>query len=421
MEQVATGTGARIKSLDITRGVAVMGILSVNIVGMAMIQMAYFYPPAFGFDSAADHGLWLANFLLVDGKLRSLFSMMFGASTLLVIERAIASGRSPARTHYARMAVLLVIGYLHWLVLWWGDILTHYAAIGAIAFLFRKLKPKTLFITSAAALLISGAPNIPMSVMRIAQYEKVQAGTADAETVAQSEKSRARYFPDAQALAADDAAHESVPAHMKAMVHEEGPLAPFDLGPLWFETLGLMLLGMALYKTGFLTGALEPEVYRKTALVTISTGLAGFGLAAWYAIANDYRPPYQMAAYGGFTQLIRPWMATGYAALIILLSRRGQASGWWADHVAAVGRAAFSNYLFSTMVGTLLFYGFAGDLFQKLSRFEAWLFVPPMWLAMLVWSKWWLDRFHYGPLEWVWRSLSRWQRQPMRRMAATGE
>jgi uncharacterized protein len=105
-------------------------------------------------------------------------------------------------------------------------------------------------------------------------------------------------------------------------------------------------------------------------------------------------------------------MAMGYAALFILMFRNRSALR---DRFAAVGRTAFSNYLGCTILGTLLFYGFAGDLYGKLSRGEAWLFVPFVWAFMLIWSKWWLDRFAYGPFEWVWRSLARWEPQPMRK------
>src|SRR5687768_10951273 len=96
----------RIITLDVLRGIAVMGIFSVNIVGMAMIEPAYYHPLAYGMDGPADAWVWLANFILVDHKMRALFSILFGASMLLVIERAEASGRSPARVHFARMAVL---------------------------------------------------------------------------------------------------------------------------------------------------------------------------------------------------------------------------------------------------------------------------------------------------------------------------
>ena len=146
--------GDRIRSLDITRGVAVMGIFSVNVVGMAMIQIAYFYPPAFGFDHLPDKLMWLANFILIDGKLRSLFSIMFGASTMRVIDRAIAAGRSGWRTHYARMIVLLGFGLAHFFLLWWGDILTHYAAVGMLAFLFTRLRAEKLLALAACGFLL---------------------------------------------------------------------------------------------------------------------------------------------------------------------------------------------------------------------------------------------------------------------------
>ena len=101
--------------------------------------------------------------------------------------------------------------------------------------------------------------------------------------------------------------------------------------------------------------------------------------------------------------------------MIILLFRL--ASGI-RSRVAAVGRTAFTNYIGCTIIGVLVFYGFGGDLYAKVSRFEAWLLVPPVWLLMLAWSKPWLDRFHYGPFEWLWRSLARMQLQPMRKHPA---
>src|SRR5207342_1996311 len=101
---MTTTSSDRILSLDIIRGIAVMGIFSVNVVGMAMIEQAYFYPPAYGFESLGDRIMWAANFLIVDGRFRSLFSILFGASTVLVIERGIAAGKAAWEVHYARMA-----------------------------------------------------------------------------------------------------------------------------------------------------------------------------------------------------------------------------------------------------------------------------------------------------------------------------
>jgi uncharacterized protein len=403
--------GQRILTLDVTRGVAVMGIFSVNVVAMAMIQIAYFYPPAFGFDHLSDKLVWLANFILIDGKLRSLFSIMFGASMMLIVDRAIAAGRSAWRTHYARMIVLMGFGFLHFLLLWWGDILTHYAAVGMLAFLFFKLRAHTLFVISVLGFLLYAGPSAYFSTKGIAMYEQVQAGTASAEMRKDYEERAKDLFPDAKTIAEDKAAHRTIPTHVRAAVNE-GLDTPFDLGPLWIETLSLMLLGMAGYKSGFLTGEWDRRRYRKVAVAGIGAGLVGYaGFAAWSWL-HDFAAPYAMTAYGGYSPLLRPVMACGYAALAMLLVSPG---GMLTQRLAAVGRTAFTNYLGCTIIGTLVFYGFAGGLYAEVSRSQAWLLVPPVWLLMLAWSKPWLERFHYGPFEWAWRSLARGKLQPMRK------
>ena len=403
----------RILTLDVTRGVAVMGIFSVNVVAMAMIQIAYFYPPAFGFDHLSDKLLWLANFILIDGKLRSLFSIMFGASMMLIVDRAIAAGRSAWKTHYARMIVLMGFGLLHFVLLWWGDILTHYAAVGMVAFLFFKLRARLLFVISVCGFLLYAGPGAYFTVKGQQLYEQVQAGTASAEERKQYDERMKDMFPDAKAIAEDKAAHATIPAHVRSALGE-GLDTPFDLGPLWIETLSLMLLGMAGYKSGFLTGEWRQDRYRRVAATGIGIGLVGYSLLAAWSWLHNFEPPYAMGAYGGYSPLLRPVMACGYAALVILLARPG---GWLVQRLAAVGRTAFSNYLGCTIVGVLIFYGFAGGLYAEVSRSQAWLFVPFVWLLMLAWSKPWLDRFHYGPLEWAWRSLARMELQPMRKRA----
>ena len=145
--------GGRIATLDIVRGVAVMGILGMNILGFGLPGAAYLNPMAYGADGPADIVSWVVSFIFIDGKMRGLFSFLFGASTLLVVERAEAAGRSPIFTHYSRMFWLLVFGLMHFYLVWWGDILALYAPIGMIAYLFRHLGAR-LLIPIAAALLV---------------------------------------------------------------------------------------------------------------------------------------------------------------------------------------------------------------------------------------------------------------------------
>ena len=135
-------TGERIQTLDIVRGVAIMGILAMNIVAFAMPDAAYLNPMAYGTEGPADLASWTFSFLFIDGRMRGLFSFLFGASMLLVIEKAEAGGRDPAKVHYARMLWLLVFGLIHFYLIWWGDILSLYAPVGMIAYAFRRASPR---------------------------------------------------------------------------------------------------------------------------------------------------------------------------------------------------------------------------------------------------------------------------------------
>ena len=139
-------------------------------------------------------------------------------------------------------------------------------------------------------------------------------------------------------------------------------------------------------------------------------------IAAVLTLRADFAPEDNFPWVFTVPSPLHPIGALGYAALFILLF---QGRGALAERLAAVGRAAFTNYLGATVIGTVLFFGFGFGLFGELSRGQAWLIVPVVWAVMLLWSKPWLDRFRYGPFEWAWRSLSRWKWEPMRKRAAT--
>lgn len=410
---MATASSDRFLTLDVIRGIAVMGILSVNIVGMSMTQSTYFYPPEFGFEGVGDKVMWTLNSIFVDGRFRSLFSILFGASSVLVIERAVAAGRKGWQAHYPRMIVLLLFGLAHYYMLWWGDILANYAMVGMIAYVFWRLQAKWLLLAAIVVLLVSNGRQIAEFLPQMAKVEQGLSAEATPEQRAKVEEMIS--MPPAEELAEhvaeEKADHASIPAHIKASTTGNAALRPF-FGVLGYgpETLGLMLLGMAAFKSGFLTGGWSRKRYAWIATTFLGTDLLVHTYAAWVSIEADFAPQ----VYFPWTQMyvapLHPIGALGYAALIILLFKGRSALG---DRFAAVGRAAFTNYLGATLIGTLLFFGTFGGLFAELSRGESWLLVPPIWAFMLVWSKWWLDRFQYGPFEWAWRSLSRWERQPM--------
>jgi uncharacterized protein len=194
---------------------------------------------------------------------------------------------------------------------------------------------------------------------------------------------------------------------------EEHAVAPLKgLGLFGWETLAYFLLGMAALRSGFLTGGWSPERYRRTAVIGFGIGLPAYALLAWLLVRDGFTVPMQFALAMGATVPFRPVMVVATAALIILATRKG---GAIVDRIAAAGRAAFTNYLGTSLIMTTLFYGYGAGLFGTLGRAQLWLVVLGMWAVMLLWSRPWLERFRYGPLEWLWRSLARWEWQPMRR------
>lgn len=416
MATLPADSASRIVTLDIIRGVAVMGIFSVNIIAFAMIEAAYFNPAASGGRTGADLIVWAANMILIDGKMRTLFSMLFGASMLLVIERAEASGRSGAVVHVRRMLVLLGFGLIHYYLIWFGDILTLYAVCGLIAFLFRNLPVEKQVALGAAFLL--GHMLLFSGVMSHMYGTDVAAHAANAtpDAIEDWNDGLGIFYPSAAQLADDKAIHLGSWLHFV-----QSRLANFtDIFPSTIlfipDTVGLMLLGMAGYRSGFLTGAWDDRAYRRIAIVGITVGvLCGIGIVV-YDLASHFYIVGMMTAFGVVATPFHTMMAGGYAALIILLSR---GLGPLARRVAAAGRCAFTNYLGTSLLATFIFYGWGLGYYGQLSRAEAWLLVPVFWTIMLLWSKPWLDHFNYGPFEWAWRSLARGKLQPMRKRRPT--
>jgi uncharacterized protein len=403
----------RIVTLDIIRGIAVMGIFSVNITAFAMIEGAYFNPPTYGGADGANLALWIANLILIDGKMRSLFSMLFGASMLLVIQRAAANGESPPKVHFARMAVLFAIGWLHYHLIWWGDILKDYAFVGCIAFLWRNASVKKL-LGWGIGFYIFGMLFFGSFIVQMLQWDQAAHAAGASRAAIDNWNDFARMmYPPAADVAKDLALHRG---SWLGIAHYWVVEKPFSWvqGMLMFtpETLALMLFGMAGYKSGFLTGEWDNTRYRKWAIVGLSLGaLASIAVA----IADIQSRFYVPMVFGGFIVGLAPFrvlMAAGYAALVILLTRN---SGWLAQRIAATGRAAFSNYLGTSLIATFVFYGWGLGYYGYAERWQAWLLVPTVWAIMLLWSKPWLERFHYGPLEWVWRTLARGKVQPFRK------
>jgi uncharacterized protein len=403
----------RILTLDIVRGVAVMGILGMNIVGFAMPEQAYLNPMAYGSETAADFVAWLVSFIFIDGKMRGLFSFLFGAGVLLVIQRAKANGENAKSVHYRRMVWLLVFGLLHFYLVWYGDILTGYALFGMLAWFFREREPRRLIKAAVWLLLLQLLLMALVAASFFLVGAQAAAPGASAEIVRQWTEMEADFgVPTAKALAETMALYDGGYGGILHHRLTEQATLPLLLTLMFgAETLAYMLLGMAALRTGFLTGAWADRDYRRWAAWGFAIGIPLYSALALILARDGFSVPMVVAVAMPATVLVRPIMIVATAALIILLTRRG---GALVARIAAAGRAAFTNYLGTSIIMTTLFYGYGGGLFGDLGRAELWLVVVAMWALMLLWSKPWLDRYRYGPFEWLWRTLARGRVQPMR-------
>lgn len=402
----------RLRTLDAVRGVAVMGIFLLNVIDMAMPGYAYVDPHFYGGASGANWWEWAIVYVIADGKFRGLFTMMFGASTVLIAERATAGGERPALVHYARMASLFVFGMVHAYLIWAGDILVLYSICGAVAFVAWRWRSKLLLeigVVLLAFKLVNG----------MTAYYEVSTLKAAAERgyppdVAAWQAYQQNASPPVDAIPSELAGYRGTYAEaLRTRVPTTIFMQTVISREAWLDTIGLMLIGMALFRLGFFSGAWSRRTYWLVAAPIPLLWLAYVPLV-WWLERTANAPLTQIATEAIQLTLLRPLLSLGYAALVILFVQSRHAR-WLADRLAATGRMAFSNYLGTSIAVTLFFNGYGLGWYGYLQRWQCLIVAGVVWLAMLAWSKPWLDRFVYGPFEWLWRSAARAKLQPFRR------
>ncbi|MFZ1743226.1 MAG: DUF418 domain-containing protein [Pontixanthobacter sp.] len=395
---------SRLASLDFIRGFAVLGILAANIVAFGQPFSAYMWPDAFltGHDAAADY-LWIAQFVLVDGKMRALFTLLFGAGMMLFMEKAWARG-STRWLQAKRLAFLLMFGLAHFFFIWKGDILTFYALTGFVALLFVTLRAKTQLIVGAVGYvvgaLIYAAMMVPLPFIADTPFGDTAAMAETKEALAEG-KQYALGDDKLEVPLISNGDYAGYIEHNLA-VHMTDPLTNL-LFFIW-ETLPLMLIGMAIYRMGMFDGRLDQTSQRVWGWIGLIGG-ALLSLAAGLWIQSGGFTYYgTLAGFMGLSPIPRIMMALG---LVALLSQWAPAAkGWLGSRLSAAGRAAFTNYLGTSVLMVILFHGWGFGLFGELAREQLYLVVFGAWIVMLLWSKPWLEHFRYGPLEWLWRCLT---------------
>jgi len=400
--------GGRLAALDVLRGVAVLGILAVNIAGFAGPRLATVTPAWNGPAPWWDEAAFAFVFLVFEGKMRALFSILFGASMLLFVEAAERWGEDGDLLQLRRLGWLLGFGYLHYLLLWWGDILFDYAVAGFLALLLRRLSVRGLLIVAAVVFLGWHGWGMADGWAGVLAEEHVRLGMAGAGEQAMVQAQAAADLARMQADAANARLGFGAAVAERWAREPAWPLSVtfYTLG----ETLPLMLLGMALLRGGFFAATWPRRRLRAMAWGGIGLG-GGLTMGLLALVWARHFPPMAMAqvlAYWGAVPHVL--MALGYAAALTL-AMPGLLASRLGARLAAAGRMAFTNYLATTAAMTFLFYGWGLGWFGLSPALQLPV-VAGWWLVMLAWSAPWLARFRQGPLEWLWRSLTEWRVMP---------
>ena len=367
---------ARITSLDLIRGVAVLGILLMNAVSFKLDDAAYFNLSADGSNNWLDWAVGVFGEIFVDQKFMGLFSLLFGASMILFIDRAAARGARAVLLNMWRNALLLLIGILH-LAVWDGDVLTVYAVSSVFLLALRRLPNRWLMAIGAALFALSAA------LALLSQY------------------------------IADSANASIAGLWTPGEIDDQSGLALVVLSGFFLRALGAILIGAGLYRIGFMSGAMSASAYRKTALIGLAIGLPLATLGVVATALNGYSR--EVAFIGQIPNTLGTMPAAlGYMSLIILWDARADA--WLKRRLRAVGRMALTNYLTQTLFGVIVLTTLLGDS-DSVGRAALLLFVFAVWALQLWWSQAWLGRFLFGPAEWLWRVATYRRGQPLRRVS----
>ena len=367
-------------TLDFVRGVAILGILLLNISAFGLPKAAYLNPAWSGSASLSDAWTWALLDLLAQVKFLTLFALLFGAGLQLLLPRG-------KRWIQSRLTLLALLGFIHGLFFWDGDILLAYALVGLVS--WRMVREahhvKSLFNTGVVLYLTGIAVLVLLGMI---------SGTA----------ANRSWAPDAANLQYEQ--YWKLHGGMEAVSNRADMLSDnlLALGAQsGWQLAGMMLMGAALMRSGWLKGQFSLRHYRRTGALLVAAGMAvnlPAIFAQWY-LAWDYR--WCAFLLQAPRELSAPLQAIGYAAL---------AWGYWPQlcrfrlvgAIACVGRMALTNYLLQTLICTTLFYHLG--LFMRFDRLQLLAFVPPIWAVNLLVSSLWLRRFRQGPVEWLWRQLT---------------
>src|SRR5262245_16187777 len=391
MSRAAMHGSTRIRSLDVLRGVGVLGMLAIHIQLFAYPSLTRWNPTAYGDFTGLNWWIWLFTSLFADGKFITIFAMLLGVSIVMLAGEASDRRVSAWRTHMRRMAVLLVLGLRHAYFCCYGDMLVPLALSGSVAYFGRRFSPGKLLV-------LGGLVFATASVLAVA----LTWSTAQSDPAALAAW-RAQWTPRPAIINLEIAQYRG--GWSEQMAHRvpaalETQTVSFVTRLLWQMT-GLMLMGMALFKLAVLSAARSRVFYVRMAILGFGVGILLIALGLWRSHATKW----DLLDFVLVSEQLHYWgnlfVALGWVALAMLLCQRG----WALRRVAAVGRMALTNYLLQSVICTTIFYGHGLGLFGRVDRAGQLAIVVGIWAFQLLASPLWLRYFAVGPVEWLTRWL----------------
>ncbi|MBG11274.1 MAG: hypothetical protein CMD92_08970 [Gammaproteobacteria bacterium] len=414
---------ARVQSIDTLRGIALLGVLLMNIIAFANPFAAYYLPSIDGADTGVNLAVFMFMDIFVEGSMRTIFSMLFGVGLLIFINKPSVEPRTIKSLFYRRTLLLVAFGLFNsYILLWLGDILYVYGMTGLVLYWFRDLSAEKLAGISAGTILL-------LSILHVASHmHSAELGGA-ARAIEALPAGVARSFEQEEVLQAwgDFLNQQYVGvalAEQQLRLMQSGYIDNFlgiipinfllqtigFLATTFWDALAMMLLGMALFKWGFFDCSRTSRAYGVMALIGLSMGLS---LNTWETLtfvnsgfhfewAALNRPTYDLG---------RLSLALGYIGLIMLICKLGFLKKMQ-GLLAKVGQMALTNYLSHSLICNFIFMGWGLELAGTLQRIEIYYLVMGIWVFQIITSSLWLTYFRYGPAEWVWRSITYQNRQP---------
>jgi uncharacterized protein len=414
------GAADRIPSLDFIRGIAVLGILASNIVTYARPNEARRIVALVHEVTWTVWFPWLVNYIVIDGKFRSMFAALFGVGLVVFMERARARG-APARwLQLRRLLWLALFGALHFVFLFEGDILLQYALLGVVALWMVSWNPRLLLVLGVLLLCIDTALNTYGLWPDAAAEKTALSAPADAPARIEYEKhwqeQRDAVTAESRFMGNGSLGDILVQRFTNTDgLDKEALLDPIlGLRYVTLQYLPMMLIGAALYRMGFFSGAWNRRRMLGWGIAgMIFASAAALALAVWL-MHEHWRFALNYFVFYGPVDILRLPMTLGYLAVLAVLAPRIVPSRM-GQRLVAAGQMALTNYLGMSLVMAIIFQGWGLGLFDRFNRLEQWGFMLLGFALMLAWSRPWLARHRFGPLEWIWRCLTYWRFFPLRR------